>query len=121
MSILAQEESRSISENVTWGHRKRFADGKIMVPYASLLGCKKGEDGNLAIDETQAPIVRRIYARFLEGASPQSKLSLKASLMRGLLLREGSVSGERPLFAPSLSMRNTKVMPCCKRASPPTF
>lgn len=72
MSSLAQEESRSISENVTWGHRKRFADGKIMVPYASLLGYKKGEEGNLAIDETQASIVRRIYARFLEGATPQT-------------------------------------------------
>ena len=72
MSSLAQEESRSISENVTWSHRKRFADGKIMVPYASLLGYKKGEEGNLAIDETQAPIVRRIYARFLEGATPQT-------------------------------------------------
>lgn len=72
MSSLAQEESRSISENVTWGHRKRFANGKIMVPYASLLGYKKGEDGNLAIDETQAPIVRRIYARFLQGATPQT-------------------------------------------------
>lgn len=72
MSSLAQEESRSISENVTWGHRKRFADGKIMVPYSALLGYKKGEDGNLAIDETEAPIVRRIYARFLEGATPQT-------------------------------------------------
>jgi len=41
MSSLAQEESRSISENVTWGHRKRFADGKVMVPYKSLLGYKK--------------------------------------------------------------------------------
>ena len=29
MSSLAQEESRSISENVTWGQRKRFSDGKI--------------------------------------------------------------------------------------------
>lgn len=28
MTSLAQEESRSISENVTWGHRKRFADGR---------------------------------------------------------------------------------------------
>lgn len=72
MSSLAQEESRSISENVTWGHRKRFADGKIMVPYSSLLGYKKGDDGNLAIEETEAPIVRRIYARFLEGATPQT-------------------------------------------------
>lgn len=72
MSSLTQDESRSISENVTWDHRKRFADGKIMVSYASLLGYKKGEDGNLAIDETQAPTVRRIYARFLEGATPQT-------------------------------------------------
>ena len=29
MSSLAQEESRSISENCTWGQRKRFADGKV--------------------------------------------------------------------------------------------
>lgn len=34
MSSLAQEESRSISENVTWGQRKRFADGKVSLPYA---------------------------------------------------------------------------------------
>ncbi len=67
MSSLAQEESRSISENVTWGHRKRFADGKIMVPYKSLLGYKKGEDGSLVIDETQAPTVRLIYQLFLDG------------------------------------------------------
>ena len=33
MSSLAQEESRSISENVTWGQRKRFADGKVSIPY----------------------------------------------------------------------------------------
>ena len=31
MSSLAQEESRSISENVTWGQRKRFADGKVTI------------------------------------------------------------------------------------------
>lgn len=28
MFSLVQEESRSISENVAWGQRKRFADGK---------------------------------------------------------------------------------------------
>ena len=32
MSSLAQEESRSISENVTWGQRKRFSDGKVSLP-----------------------------------------------------------------------------------------
>ena len=34
MSSLAQEESRSISENVTWGQRKRFADGKVSFAYS---------------------------------------------------------------------------------------
>lgn len=45
MSSLAQEESRRISENVTWGHRKRFADGKVCVPYRHFLGYDKGPDG----------------------------------------------------------------------------
>lgn len=45
ISSLAQEESRSISENVTWGQRKRMQDGKFTLPYAQLLGYKKGEDG----------------------------------------------------------------------------
>ena len=40
MSSLAQEESRSISENVTWGIRKQFSDGKVMMPYKSVLGLK---------------------------------------------------------------------------------
>ena len=45
MSSLAQEESRSISENVTWGQRKRMADGKVSLPYKQFLGYKKGENG----------------------------------------------------------------------------
>lgn len=43
MSSLAQEESRSISENVTWGQRKRFADGKVSLPYAHFLGYRKAK------------------------------------------------------------------------------
>ena len=38
MSSLAQEESRSISENVTWGQRKRMADGKVSLAYSRFLG-----------------------------------------------------------------------------------
>lgn len=45
MSSLAQEESRSISENVTWGQRRRMAEGKVSLPYAKFLGYKKGENG----------------------------------------------------------------------------
>ena len=42
MSSLAQEESRSISENVTWGVRKRMADGRVNLPYKHFLGYQKG-------------------------------------------------------------------------------
>lgn len=70
MSSLAQEESRSISENCTWGQRKRFADGKVTVPFKRFLGYDKGEDGNLVVNEEQAKTVRRIYGLFLQGRSP---------------------------------------------------
>ncbi len=70
MSSLAQEESRSISENVTWGQRKRFADGKVTVPFKRFLGYDRGEDGNLVVNEEQAAVVRRIYGMFLQGRSP---------------------------------------------------
>ena len=69
MSSLAQEESRSISENVTWGVRKRFADGKVIVPYKSFLGYDRGKDGNLAVNEEGSKIVKNIYASFLMGQS----------------------------------------------------
>lgn len=72
MSSLAQEESRSISENVTWGHRKRFADGKVSMPYKRFLGYEKGEDGLPKIVETEAEVVRMIYRLFIEGKTPSS-------------------------------------------------
>ena len=38
MSSLAQEESRSISENTRWGMRKAFQNGKVFVPFRHFLG-----------------------------------------------------------------------------------
>ena len=67
MSSLAQEESRSISENVTWGQRKRFADGKVTMPYSSFLGYRKGADGLPEIVPEEASIVRQIYTLFIQG------------------------------------------------------
>lgn len=67
MSSLAQEESRSISENVTWGQRKRFADGKVRLPYKSFLGYRKGADGLPEIVPEEAETVRLIYRLFIGG------------------------------------------------------
>ncbi len=70
MSSLAQEESRSISENVTWGQRKRFADGKVSLPYKHFLGYKRGEDGLPEIVPEEAEIVCLIYRSFMNGMTP---------------------------------------------------
>ena len=67
MSSLAQEESRSISENCTGGQRKRFADGKVSVPFQRFLGYDRGPDGNLVVNREQAVIVKRIYSLFMQG------------------------------------------------------
>lgn len=69
MSSIAQEEARSISENCTWGQRRRLSEGKVSVPYACFLGYDKGEDGMLVVNEEQAKIVRKIYGMFLQGQS----------------------------------------------------
>ena len=70
MSSLAQEESRSISENITWGQRRSFESGKVHMPYGRFLGYKKGEDGKPEIDKEQAIVVELIYRLFLDGKTP---------------------------------------------------
>ena len=70
MSSLAQEESRSISENVTWGHRKRMADGKVSVAFSTFLGYDRGKDGNLVVNKKEAETVRLIYRSFMDGMTP---------------------------------------------------
>lgn len=67
MSSLAQEESRSISENVTWGKRRGMEEGKFSLAYKHFLGYEKGEDGLPKIVEEEAKTVREIYRLFLEG------------------------------------------------------
>ena len=103
MSSLAQEESRSISENVTWGQRKRMSDGKVSLPYKQFLGYCKGEDGLPEIVPEEAEIVRLIYRLFMEGrtfsaiakhleqngiASPAGKEKWQVAVVRSILQNE---------------------------------
>ena len=69
MSSLAQEESRSISENTAWGKRKQFADGKFSIAYSRFLGYDRDEDGKMVVNKEQATIVQRIFREFLMGYS----------------------------------------------------
>ncbi len=69
MMSQAQSESESLSTNVKWGFRKRFQDGVVYYHYDSFLGYQEGPDGQPEIDPDQAPVVRRIFARYLMGHS----------------------------------------------------
>ena len=82
LSSISQEEARSISENTTWGQRKRFADGKVSVPFKRFLGYDRGEDGNLVINPEQAKVVKLIYKLFLTGLS--YKAIAKEMMERGI-------------------------------------
>ena len=69
MACFAQEESRSISENVKWGIRKRFEAGKeVKVP---LYGFYHTEDELYLIQEDEAEIVREVFERYVHGEAPQ--------------------------------------------------
>ena len=67
VSALSQDESRSISENSTWGIRRRFEQGRLFINTTKFLGYDKDKNGNLVINEKQAKIVKRIYREFLDG------------------------------------------------------
>ncbi len=68
MSSFAEEESRSISENVKWGLRHRYSQGIYHISY-SLLGYTKNKRGRTVINESEARIVRFIYMLDLSGKS----------------------------------------------------
>ena len=99
MSSLAQEESRSISENVRWGKQKSMRDGKVSLAYSRFLGYKKGADGRPEIVEEEAAIIRKIYDLFLSGKTineiaamgvltPAGRTKWSVSTVRSILSNE---------------------------------
>ena len=68
MSSFAEEESRSISENVTWAVRHRYAQGIYHLP-GLLLGYQRSPVGEIQVYEAGARVVRFIYLLALAGKS----------------------------------------------------
>lgn len=67
MAALAESESVSMSDNIKWGKRYRYKQGLVTaLAITNIYGyCKK--DDEIAINEDEAVIVRRIYKEFLDG------------------------------------------------------
>lgn len=70
LASFAQEESRSISENVKWGTRKRFEKG-IPNGKFKIYGYRWNDD-TLVVQPDEAEIVKLIYNDFLNGLSAES-------------------------------------------------
>lgn len=69
LSALAQDESRSISDNIRWTFQKNFQAGIPQINLKRMLGYDKGEDGAWVINPDQAKIVRHIFERYVLGHS----------------------------------------------------
>lgn len=70
LASFAQEESRSISENVKWGVRKRFQSGAIGVANKHLLGYQYDEEQKkYVVIPEEAEAVRWMFQMYIEGIS----------------------------------------------------
>jgi hypothetical protein len=69
LASIAEEERKSICNNIQWATQARFKQGKVMVDVNRLLGYRKDELGNMVIDKDQAKIIKMIYQRYLAGIS----------------------------------------------------
>lgn len=73
MSSLAQEESRSMSENILWAVRKRYAQGKGSFAYSRVLGLDKGKEKfEIVVNREEAVIVCKIFRMFIQGLTPHT-------------------------------------------------
>ncbi|GLB61726.1 recombinase family protein [Cytobacillus sp. NCCP-133] len=68
LSATAQEESRSISENINWALEKRYERGEPV--FVRKLGYQKNEKKEWIIIEEEAHIVREAFEEALNGKTP---------------------------------------------------
>ena len=76
-SGIAQEENRSLSENIKWGIRKKIEDGSSPIYDRPCYGYRVDENGEFTIVPEEATVVSRIFAMYLSG---MSILKIKAVL-----------------------------------------
>ena len=84
LAAFAQEESRSISENIKWGLRKGYESGQVR--WQQLYGYRKGEtasrtkscEAEWVIQPDEAAVVRRMFDQYEHGISlPEIAKSLE--------------------------------------------
>ena len=64
-AAFAQEESKSMSDNIKWGIRAKMRSGGVCLNCTRFLGYDKDKSGRLFIVESEATIVRKIFELYL--------------------------------------------------------
>lgn len=64
LASYAQEEARSVSDNMKWRVRKNFAEG---IPYKLIILGYRLTNGKITIVPEEAEVVKLIYKKYLEG------------------------------------------------------
>lgn len=72
MSAIAENESRSISDNVKWGYRERFKRGEYNLGNNRILGYDTVK--GVLVPNKDAEVVRMIFHRYAEGKTFRSIL-----------------------------------------------
>ncbi len=67
LSSFAQEESKSVSENIKWMFRKKFEQGELLLNTKRFLGYDFDEYGDLVINLKEAKVVEYIFEEYLSG------------------------------------------------------
>lgn len=82
LAATAQEESRSISENISWATSKRFEQGEAK--FSRILGYKKVKEKTWVIDPKEAGIVREVFQEYLNGRTPReiAKLFIRKGYLK---------------------------------------
>ena len=73
MAAFAESEAETMSENIAWGFRKRYAEGNTdCLPMHNVYGLDRDTvTGEIFIREDEAIVVRRIYDEFMTGVNTQ--------------------------------------------------
>ncbi len=78
---FAQAESESISQNVRWGLRQSFKQGKVTFQYKRMYGYERGEDKQPRVIPEQAAVVRRVFEAYRQqNQYPDDDIEIYAGL-----------------------------------------
>ena len=75
MSGIAQDELRKLSSRVKFGHQQAIKNS-VVLGNSRIFGYQK-QDGRLVIDETEAPMVRELFALYATGEYSMKQLEAR--------------------------------------------